>query len=40
MEKIKLITDSTSDLTQELIEKYDIDVLPLNVHIGDKTYKD
>ncbi|MGB4590582.1 MAG: DegV family protein [Clostridiaceae bacterium] len=40
MEKIKLITDSTSDLTQELIEKYDIDVLPLNVHLGDKTYKD
>lgn len=40
MEKIKLITDSTSDLTQELIEKYDIDVLPLNVHIGEKTYKD
>ncbi len=40
MEKIKIITDSTCDLTQELIEKYDIHVLPLSVHIGDKTYKD
>jgi len=40
MEKIKLITDSTSDLTAELIRTYDIEVLPLNVHLGDKTYKD
>ena len=40
MEKIKLITDSTCDLTPELIEKYDIHVLPLTVHIGDKSYKD
>jgi len=40
MSKIKLITDSTSDLTQELVEKYDIHVLPLTVHIGDQTYKD
>jgi len=40
MEKIKLITDSTCDLTQELIEKYDIHVLPLSVHIGDRSFKD
>ena len=40
MEKIKLITDSTCDLTQELIEKYDIHVLPLSVHIGDQSFKD
>jgi len=40
MEKIKLITDSTSDLTQELLEKYDIDIMPLYVHVGEKTYKD
>lgn len=40
MEKIKLITDSTSDFTQELINKYDIEVLPLYVHVGEKTYKD
>lgn len=40
MEKIKLITDSTSDITQELIEKYQIHVLPLTVHIGEASYKD
>jgi len=40
MEKIKLVTDSTCDLTQELIEKYDIHVLPLSVHIGDQSFKD
>jgi DegV family protein with EDD domain len=40
MEKIKLITDSTCDLTQELIEKYNIHVLPLSVHIGDQSFKD
>lgn len=40
MEKIKLITDSTCDLTPELIEKYNIHVLPLTVNIGNQTYKD
>lgn len=40
MEKIKLITDSTSDLTPELIKKYDIHVLPLTVHIGSQSFKD
>lgn len=40
MDKIKLITDSTCDLTPELVSKYDIHVLPLTVHIGDKSYKD
>lgn len=40
MEKIKLITDSTSDLTPELIEKYSIHVLPLTVHIGNQSFKD
>lgn len=40
MNKIKIITDSTSDLSKELYDKYDIEVLPLYVTIGDKTYKD
>lgn len=40
MEKIKLITDRTCDLTPELIEKYNIHVLPLTVNIGNQTYKD
>lgn len=37
---IKIISDSTSDLPQELIRKYDIDILPLYVHMGDMEYKD
>jgi DegV family protein with EDD domain len=40
LEKIKIITDSTSDLPSILIEKYDIEVLPLTVHFGSETYKD
>ncbi len=37
---VKIITDSTSDLTEELLDKYDIDVIPLYIHLGDKEYKD
>lgn len=40
MRKIKIITDSTTDLSKELYDKYDIKVLPLFVTIGDKTYED
>lgn len=40
MNKIKIITDSCSDLTKELYEKYNIDLVRLNVLVGDKTYKD
>lgn len=40
MEKIKIITDSTSDLPIDLVEKYDIEVLPLLVSFGDRVYKD
>ena len=38
--KIKIITDSTADLSPELLEKYDIAVVPLYVVMGDKTQKD
>ena len=37
---IKIISDSTADLPKELIEKYDIQVLPLCVTLGEKTFKD
>ena len=37
--KIHIITDSTSDLPKEIIEKYNIDVVPLFVTLGDKTFK-
>lgn len=40
MNKIKIITDSTCDLTDELINKNDIEVLPLSVYIGDEMYYD
>ncbi len=39
MEKIKIITDSTADLPKDIIEKYDIEVIPLFVSFGDKVYK-
>ena len=33
MKKIKLITDSGCDLNKEIIKKYNIGVVPLNVSI-------
>jgi DegV family protein with EDD domain len=40
MTKIKLFTDSTCDLTDELLEKYDISVVPLYVHFNEDAFKD
>lgn len=40
MKKIKIITDSTCDLTKELIEKNDIEVVPLFVNFGEESYLD
>lgn len=40
MNKIKIITDCTSDLPEELYEKYDIHVMSLYVTLGDKSYRD
>jgi len=37
---IAVVTDSTSDLSPELAEKYGITVVPLNVHIEDDTFLD
>ena len=36
----KIVTDSTSDIPQEFIERLNIKVVPLNVHFGDTSYKD
>ena len=38
--KVKIISDSTCDLSPELIEKYDIAIVPLYVNMGDKVMKD
>jgi DegV family protein with EDD domain len=40
MEKIKIITDSTADLPNELYDKYDIEVLPLLINFGEESYLD
>ncbi len=40
MEKIKITCDSTCDLTQEIYEKYHIDVLPLGITLGEELYRD
>ncbi len=40
MAKIKIVTDSTADLSSELIEKFDIEVVPLSIHIEGNTYLD
>lgn len=37
---VKIITDSTCDLSKELIDKYDIEVFPLLVTFGEESYKD
>lgn len=38
--KVKITSDSTCDLSPELIKKYDIDILPLYVSMGEETKKD
>lgn len=40
MNKIALVTDSTSDLNHEEIEKYNIHVLPLKIVYKDREYTD
>lgn len=37
---VKIIADSTCDLSKELLEKYNVSVLPLHIVLGDKEYKD
>ncbi|OOM16357.1 DegV family protein [Clostridium saccharobutylicum] len=40
MEKIKIITDSTADLSNDIYNKYDIEVLPLLINFEEKSYLD
>ncbi len=40
MSNIRIVTDSTADLTPELVERYGIKVVPLEVLIDGKAYKD
>jgi EDD domain protein, DegV family len=38
--KIGIVTDSTADLPQELVDKYEIEVIPLQVTINNRNYQD
>jgi DegV family protein with EDD domain len=38
--KVKVITDSTSDIPQKMADKLGIRVVPIYVRFGDKTYRD
>ena len=40
MSKVKIIADSSVQLTPEEIEKYDISIVPLTISIDEKTYVD
>ena len=40
MNKIKLVSDSTCDLSQELIKKYDIEIVPLYVNFKNQSFLD
>ena len=37
---VKIISDSTCDLSRELLDRYGIEVLPLHIILGDKDYED
>lgn len=37
---VKIIADSTCDLSKELLEKYEVEILPLHILMGEKEYED
>ena len=37
---IKIVSDSTCDLSKELVERYDIQIAPLHIVLGEKEYLD
>lgn len=38
--KTKIIVDSTFSLEEEVVEKYNVDVIPLSINIDNETFKD
>lgn len=40
MSKVKITCDSTADLSHELLQKYNIDTIPLYIIIDENTYRD
>ena len=37
---VRILSDSTCDLSPELIRQYNIGIIPLYVHLGDREYRD
>ncbi|MBR1477463.1 MAG: DegV family protein [Lachnospiraceae bacterium] len=37
---VKIISDSTCDLSKELTDRYNVDILPLHIILGEKEYED
>lgn len=37
---VRILADSACDLSQELIEKYNITIVPLHIHLGNEEYED
>jgi DegV family protein with EDD domain len=37
---MKIITDSTADLSRDLYQKHDIGMVPLTIHLGERTWLD
>ena len=40
MTKIRVITDSASDLSSSLVKKYGITIVPLEIHFDNETFLD
>lgn len=40
MRPVKIICDSTCDLSEDQIKEYDIEIMPLYINIKDKSYRD
>jgi len=40
MRKVAIISDSTCDLSAELLEKYQVSIIPLHIHLGEEEYSD
>lgn len=40
MEKICIFTDSAADLTREQVTRWNIEIVPLRVTVGEKTYEE
>lgn len=38
--RVKIITDSASDLPKEIIEKYNLEVIPILIYLGENEYRD